>query len=189
MKTQKLIFLVMFFCTAIVSSRGQSGEKVTIQSNVAPGIFILVYKAKQVENVKISILNSKNELIFTESLKLASFSRPYNFNDQGQGDFKIIVEDKEGKTEKKISYTLRKVESVVAVTKIANAKNKYLLAVENKESDQIAVKILGNDKNVVHEEVISVNGKFAVVFNVSETVTNPVFEVAGSDGVWKTFAF
>lgn len=172
-----------------LSCNGQANEKVAIQSNVGPGIVMLIYKTTQVGNVKISILNSKDEVIFTESLKMGSFTRPYNFNDQQQGDFKIVVEDKEGKTEKKFSYSVKKVESSIVVTKIVNAKNKFLLSVENKEPDQINVRILGDDKNVLHEESITVNGKLAVVFNVSETVTHPVFEVAGNSGDWKTFNF
>ena len=108
MKTQKFIALVVLFCMIVLSCFGQSKEKVTIQSDVAPGIFILTYKAKQVENVKVSIFNSKNDLLFTESLKLASFTRPYNFNDQGQGDFKVVVEDKKEKQKRRFRTRSKK---------------------------------------------------------------------------------
>ncbi|HTJ51217.1 MAG TPA: hypothetical protein VL443_17270, partial [Cyclobacteriaceae bacterium] len=77
----------------------------------------------------------------------------------------------------------------IDVSKIANATNKYLLSIENKESDQIQVKIFDQAKNVIHEESITVNGKFAVVYNLNKLKSVPTFEVSGSSGVRKNFNF
>jgi hypothetical protein len=188
MKPVKFIACLILFCALCMTCYGQT-EKVSI-ADYGSGIFKLIYMANEPGTVKVSILNSKDETIFTESLyKVSSFSRPYNFNDQGAGNYKMVVEDKDGKTEKPISYSIKKVESLIDVSKIANASNKYLLSIENKESDQIQVKILDQAKNVIHEESITVNGKFAVVYNLNKLKSVPTFEVSGSSGARKNFNF
>ncbi|HEY3403252.1 MAG TPA: hypothetical protein VGK59_07685 [Ohtaekwangia sp.] len=188
MKLTKIITCVTLLSAAVLTCSGQASEKVTVQ-DLGYGIFKLVYISNAPGSVKVSIANTKGETIFQETIpKTASFARPYNFNDQGTGEYKITVEDKDGKTEKKIAYTIKKVESLVDVFPIANTPNKYLLSVENKESDQIQVKILDTSNNLLHEESINVNGKFSVVYNL-KVKTKPTFEVTGSSGNTKTFTF
>jgi hypothetical protein len=190
MKPTKIIVTLAFFCGSILTCTAQTAEKVTIQSDLGYGIYSLVYKTPVPENVKVLILNDKGDVIFKESLaKTMSFSRPYNFSDQPAGEFTIVVEDKDGKTERKIMYAIKKVGSSVDVSRIANASNKYLLVIDNKEADQIQVKIVDKGKNVVYEESIMVNGRYAVVYNLDKLNTAPTFEVASSDGIWKTFSF
>jgi hypothetical protein len=190
MKPTKFVSLIAFLYLFVLTCAGQAPEKVTVQTDVSSGIFKLTYKAAAPGTVKVSIINSKDETIFTETLtKMAAFVRPYNFNDQGMGNFKILVEDKDGKTEKIVSFSVKKVESAFDVSKIANAQNKYLLSIENKDADQIQVRIVDAEKNVLHEESITVNGKFSVVYNLNKVKASPTFEVAGSNGVWKTFTF
>ena len=188
MKLTKLILCAALLHAAFLTSSGEATEKVSVQ-DLGSGIFKLVYLDTTPGTVKVSIVNSKGSTIFTESLpKTTSFARPYNFNDQGPGDYTIVVDDKDGKTEKKITYVINKVESLVDVFPIANAPNKYLLSVENKESDQIQVKIRDKQNKILHEESINVNGKFSIVYNL-KVKTTPTFEVTGSNGNTKTFTF
>jgi len=192
MKPTKYIACLTFLFTTVMVCRSQNLEKVTVQSDMGSGIFNLVYKTKSTVpgTVQVSILDSNGKTVFTESIiKTLSFARPYNFNDQSTGDFTLVVEDKEGKIEKKITYSIKKVESMIEVSKIANASDKYMLRIVNHDDDQIHVKILDSDKNVLHEESITVNGKYAVVYNLRKFKTSPTFEVSGSNGVLKTFSF
>ncbi len=188
---KSVAYLAIFSASAIVCN-GQTFEKVTVLTDMGSDVFNLIYKTKATTpgTVQVSILNGKGETVFTESIsKTLSFSRPYNFNDQGEGSYKIVVEDKDGKTEKNILYSIKKVDSNIEVEKIANAKNKYLLRISNTDADQIQVRILDRDKNVVHEESITVNGKYAVVFNLNKINSSPTFEISGSSGNVKTFTF
>ncbi|MGC4023572.1 MAG: hypothetical protein QM734_17270 [Cyclobacteriaceae bacterium] len=189
MKILKSSLCIMFLCALISSSYGQAANKVTLM-DVGSGIFKLIYRTTGQDNVKVTLLDNSNHTIFTETLyKTGSFARPYNLNDEDGGDFKIVVEDKDGKTEKNFSYAVNKVESNIDVSKIANAQNKYLLSVENKDADQISVRIYDSEKNLIHEQSIRVNGKFSVVYNLEKVKDRTVFEVAGSNGVAKTFTF
>ncbi|HLZ16986.1 MAG TPA: hypothetical protein VKQ08_08095 [Cyclobacteriaceae bacterium] len=194
MKLQKIVFFSLLLSASVVGV-GQSPEQVTIQTDLGYGIFNVIYKTKATMpgTVHVSILNDLGKVIFTEAIyKTRSFSRPYNFNDIGMGEFKLLVEDSEGKIEKKISFTSpqkKGVESDIQVVKIGNSPNKYILAIANNEPDEIHVKILGADKEVLHDESIAVSGKYSVIFNLTHIKTSPTFEVTGSNGVLKTFEF
>jgi hypothetical protein len=191
MNLSKCIAFVALFTASVVVCSGQNMEKISIQSDMGAGIFNLIYKTKATTpgTVQVTILDSKGATIFNESIyKTLSFSRPYNFNDQATGDYKMVVEDKDGKAEKGLTYAIKKVDSNIEVEKIANAKGKYLLRITNTDADQIHVKIMDEAKNIVHEEYITVNGKYAVVFNLAKVET-PTFEISGSAGNSKTFTF
>jgi hypothetical protein len=162
----------------------------TFISEATTGVYKLVYKTTGAGKVKVSIYDENRDLIFTETLtNVESFIRPYNFSNLSQGDYTIVVEDKTGKTEEKVAYYFKKVESAVEVTKIANEANKYLLSVENKETDLIDVKILDAERNILHEESMTVNGKFSVIYNLTTIKGEITFEVIGSDGLIKTIKY
>jgi len=191
MKTRSS-FTALFFVLAFVQmATGQGSERVTIQYYIGGEIVKVIYKTNTPGAVSVTIMNDKRETIFTESIQnTASFSRPYNLSELKSGKYFIVVVDKEGKTEKELAYAIKKkVESTVDVIKIANATNKFLLSVENKEADQIQVRILDQDKKVIHEELLSVNGKFAIVYNLSRITGTVTFEVGGTNGNWKTFTY
>ena len=191
MKTRSS-FTALFLVLALVqTAAGQGSERVTIQPYIGGEIVKVTYKSNTPGTVSITIMNDKRETIFTESIpNTASFSRPYNLSERRPGKYFIVVQDKEGKTEKEVTFAIKKkVESTVDVIKIANATNKFLLSVENKEADQIQVRILDQDKKVIHEEFLSVNGKFAIVYNLSRITGTVTFEVGGTSGNWKTFTY
>lgn len=185
MKPAKLL-MSMALSLLVIACYAQ-GEKITVES-FSSGIVKLLYKG-QTGSVKVSIVNGQSETIFSESLKGPTFLRPYNLAEIGPGSYKLVIEDKDGKTEKNVSFAIKKVESIVDVSKIGNTKNKYLLSVENKSTDEIQVRVVDSDGNVLHDESITVNGKFAVVYNLDRVKSGLTFQVTGSSGVEKTFSF
>jgi len=190
MKTRSS-FAAFFVLAFMQTATGQGSERVTIQYYIGGDIVKVIYKANTPGTVNVTIMNDRRETIFTESIpNTASFSRPYNLSELRSGKYFVVVEGKEGKTEKELTYAIKKkVESTIDVIKIANATNKFLLSVENKEADQIQVRILDQDKKVIHEELLSVNGKFAIVYNLSRITGTVTFEVGGTSGNWKTFTY
>jgi flagellar hook assembly protein FlgD len=185
----KMLTLVALMMSAVFSYAA-SPIKMSVVSDATTGIYKVVYRSAEAGKVKVSILDANKELVFTETLNnVESFSRPYNFSNLSQGEYTIVVEDKNGKTEEKVSYHFVKVQSTIEVAKIGNEQNKYLLSVENKATDLIHVRILDVTGNVLHEQSMTVNGKFSVVYNLNKVKTAPIFEVSGSDGAMKTVNF
>ncbi|SRR5260221_3461073 len=184
----KFFALIIFMFGALVSNAAPL--KVAVVSDATAGIYKLIYKTSEAGKVKVSIYNVGRELIFTETLlNVESFIRPYNFSNLSQGEYTIVVEDKNGKTEEKVNYFFKKVTSTVEVSKIANEANKYLLSVENKETDLIDVKILDGADNILHQQSMTVNGKFSVIYNLTKVKGEVTFQVTGSNGQTKTIKY
>lgn len=95
----------------------------------------LIYKTAQAGDVKVSILNSKHELVFTESIKTSDgFSRPYNFESLDEGEYSIeVVDSFETRTEKIYNYA-DKIKKSFRITKL-HRQNKYVLSVAGKGND------------------------------------------------------
>ncbi len=186
--TIKFFALILFVAGTFAAQAAPL--KLAVISDATTGVYKLVYRAAEAGKVKVSILNSAQEIIFTETLSsVQSFVRPYNFSNLTQGEYTIVVEDKNGKTEEHVSYYFKKVESNVDVTKIANESRKYLLSVENKETDLIDVKIIDKSNNVLHQQSMTVTGKFSVIYNLTSVQGDVTFEVTGSNGAVKTFNY
>ena len=181
MNLKTAFFTLMMFVSGVVAFGAP--VKMTVVSDATRGIYKVVYKTSEMGKVKVSIFNDVRELVFVETItNVESFVRPYNFNSLPQGEYTIVVEDKNGRTEEKVNYFFKKVESKAEVTKIANEAGKYLVSIENKESDLIEVRIIDAENNVLHDQTMTVNGKFSVIYNLTKVKGEVSFEVIGSNG-------
>jgi len=136
-------------------------------------------------NVKVSIYNSSNVLVFTETINgVTSFKRPYNFSNLSQGEYTIVLEDKNGKQLQNVSYRMNTVNSFIHVSEVANAENKYILNVTNDGTESVYVKILNSDNEVLHEQHLKVTGTFGLVYNLSQVKSSSevTFEITTSNG-------
>jgi len=187
-KSKVLALVIFLFSTAVFANT--TPIKMLVVSDATRGVYKVVYRNAESGKVKVSIYTGSHELVFSETIaNVESFVRPYNFSNLSQGAYTIVVEDKNGKTEEKVSYYFKKVQSIVEVTKIANEANKYLLSVENKDADLIDVKILDAESNILHQQSMTVNGKFSVIYNLTAIKGEITFEVIGSDGLIKTIKY
>lgn len=88
---------------------------ITVKTN-KEGVFAIQYKNTEKGNVRVYILNSKNQEIFSENFQnVSSFTRPYNFTQLAEGEYTIVIEDRNGKQTEKINYTRNKLVSYVHV--------------------------------------------------------------------------
>jgi len=187
-KSKVLALVIFLFSTAVFANT--TPIKMLVVSDATRGVYKVVYRNAESGKVKVSIYTGSHELVFSETIaNVESFVRPYNFSNLSQGAYTIVVEDKNGKTEEKVDYFFKKVESEVEVTKIANESNKYLLSVENRETDLIQVRIIDQNSNLLHEQSMTVNGKFSVIYNLNQVKGAVSFQVTGSNGNVKTIDF
>lgn len=157
-------------------------------------VFNINYKTAESGTVKISIYDNNNQLVFVEVLNnVASFVRPYNFTELSQGEYTIVVANKNGKQAEKVNYSVSKVESVISVSEVANAENKYMLNVTNNGTEEVYVRILNNENILVHEQAVQVTGSFVLIYNLnklkSTTESNVTFEVSTSSGKFEKITF
>jgi len=157
-------------------------------------VYSVHYKAAEIGKVKVSIFNSENKMIFTEVLNnVASFKRPYNFSELAEGEYTIVLADKNGKQVEKVNYLKNKITTLVTVAQVANAEYKYKLNVANNGTEVVSVRIYDNVKGLLYEESMEVTGNHSLIYNLSQVKPAPnaiiIFEVTTSNGKTETAMF
>jgi len=157
-------------------------------------VFKIAYTNAETGTVKVSIYDAANQLMFVEVLNnVASFVRPYNFSELPEGEYTIVVSDKNGKQAEKINYTSNKINSVISVSEIINEANKYILNVTNNGTEEVWVRIFDNENTMIHEQALEVTGNFGLIYNLkhlkSNTNSNVTFEVSTSSGKFERITF
>lgn len=185
-----LAIVCMIMSFAAVAASPASLSVTTSTANV----FNITYKTAETGSVKISIYNTSNELVFSEVLNsVASFVRPYNFSELSEGEYTIVVANKNGKQTEKVNYSANKITSFISISEVANAENKYMLNVKNNGTEAVFVKIYNNEDTLVHEQSLQVTGSFGLIYNLnkvkSASATSVTFEVSTSSGKFEKITF
>lgn len=188
----KLSVLVFAFIVSTASAFADAPTSLTVVP-AASQVYKVYYKTNETGKVKVSIINSRNELVFSEVMSnVASFVRPYNFSELPEGEYTIVLEDKNGKQVEKVNYTMNKIVSFVKVTEVANADNKYMLNIANNGSEVVTVRIFSGNA-LVHTQNIEVTGAFGQVYNLNQikaaTNASITFEVSSSSGKYQSITF
>ncbi len=157
-------------------------------------VFTVYYKTPVAGEVKVSILNRNNVVVFSESLNdLSSFKRPYNFSELQHGEYTIVVEDKNGKREQKVSYESKKITSSIRIAQVSGERNKFMLNVMNNGAESVRVRIYDNAKGLVHEQEMVVSKSFGLVYNLEKVRSSQksviMFEVSTESGKVQTAMF
>lgn len=149
----------------------------------------LFYKADKAGGVKISILNSKQEIVFQESIKTEDgFVRPYNFGSLAEGDYTIEVVDASGKQVEKIHNYAEKSKKNFHIRKIKD-EDKVVLSVSGKGSETISVRVYDALDNIIYNEDKEISGDFAQVYNLKNIKGGVTIEVSGENGETKTLQY
>jgi hypothetical protein len=180
----KITALLFALVSITFSVAAKNPTPFAVVASSKTSVYNIYYTAAEPGKVKVSILNSESQLVFTEVLNnVSSFKRPYNFSQLSEGQYTIVVEDKNGKHVDQVNYTMNKVQSFISVVEAANAENKYVLNVTNNGSEEVLVKIF-NGTTLLHSQSLKVTGNFGLVYNLTkikspETIT---FEVTTGNG-------
>lgn len=190
--SSKLSVLVFAFVVFSASAFADAPTSLTVVPATSQ-VYKVYYKTKEAGKVKVSIINSSNQLVFSEVMSnVASFVRPYNFSELPEGEYTIVLEDKNGKQVEKVNYTMNKIVSFVKVTEVANVDNKYMLNISNNGSEVVTVKIFSGNA-LLHKQDVQVTGSFGLVYNLSQVKSSTnakiTFEVSTSSGKYETIAF
>jgi hypothetical protein len=188
----KITTLLFAFALLSVSAFAEAPASVAVVSAPNTGVYNVYYRTAVAGEVKVSIKNSSNKVVFTEVLSnVASFKRPYNFSQLPHGEYTIVIEDKNGKKVEQVNYTLSKIESNIRVSRVANTTDKYVVNVTSTGAEDVYVKI-SSGSTVLHEQTILVDKSFGLIYNLSQLKSkggNITFEVITESGTSKVAAF
>jgi hypothetical protein len=161
------IAVSVFALLMSVAALADSPAVLSVVSNAST--YTVFYKTSGTGKVKISIVNEANKLVYYEVLNnVASFSRPYNFSQLEEGQYTIILEDKNGRQVEKVNYTQNRINSVVKVTRLQADPNKFLVSLANNGSENVLVRIYNGEQTILHEQTVQVDGAYGMVYNLGQ---------------------
>lgn len=182
MKTKLSFLITLIFCSTMTFATDSPSVSVV---GTAKHIFKLTYKTQVASKVQVTIFNSQGEEVFTETFKdIKNFSRPYNFSSLPEGEYTIEVKDESGRKVEKVNYNQGTVQSLISVTKLTSAPEKYMLTSVTDGDNEITVSILDANDQLLYNETLNVSGNFGVIYNLVQE-GKYTFIVSDKSGVTK----
>lgn len=179
---------IIILCTVAFTSFGAT--KLSVKEAPKANVFNIEYQSTEKGKVEVSILNNKNETIYSEVISnLSSFVRPYNFSSLPEGEYTIAIKDENGTHTQKVNHSFDKVINYTYVGAVPNQENKYWLNIYNNGQETVNVRIINADGIVLFEQSVVVEGNYTVVYDLTKVKKNAAvtFEVTdGNDQIHST---
>ncbi|MBY0435849.1 MAG: hypothetical protein K2U26_17270 [Cyclobacteriaceae bacterium] len=185
MKATSLLTAFVVASTMALAN-GPDGPRVVVINQKNSGTFKVIYEGVKTGDVTMTIRSESGKVVFVETTRnVAGFMRPVNFEGMSAGNYSIEIMDASGKQIQNVAYKNETAVTNVHVSKIAE-EGKYLLAVANDGIEQINVRIFDGANNLVHNENMTINGNFGLVYNLKSVAGVPTFEVTDKTGNIRT---
>ena len=146
----------------------------------------VLYKASELSDVKIYILNEQDQIVYTEKIKNTDgFVRPYNLSNLPQGNYKIKLLDNSGSHVQQIIHSLKPVKQsrITYVARVAGSTDSFILSVPNKGQDDISITIYNAEDAVLYSGQETINGDFAKIYKLKNYTGRVKFVVTDSKGL------
>ena len=190
MKKNLVIAIGVLFSTVVFA--GGINDPVTgmiVVKKSGTATYKLFYKNVETSNVKVSIVDAKNKIVFAENIiNEDGFVRPYNFSELADGDYTLLIEDELGIRKEKIIHHTGKVENLFNVLKFAG-ENKYLVTAPSNEKETVNVKIYNQEGQILYNESATLREAFARVYKLEKISGAVTFEISDSAGLSKVLTF
>src|SRR3990170_1372206 len=193
MKTKSIYLAALFVMGVIVTTFGSDEPRkagLVVVPMKGSETFRVIYKSENTNKVKLNIYNLNSKLIFSEVINESNgFILPLNFKGLAFGEYTLEVIDALGKKIERISYQPSPVSNNIRIAKLSSNEDKFLVSVVNPGTKKITVKIFDTYNNLVHNEIMNVEGNFAQVYSVKNLGGACKFEVSDTTGNVKTVQF
>lgn len=192
MKTTLIAALVVMSAAVSLANAPASESGFAVVPVSGSTVYKVIYKGETETKVKLNVYNSQSVLIFSETLaKGNGFIRPLNFQGLASGEYTIELVGAAGKQTEKINFSpLKSNLKYVHVSRLASEEGKYILSVVSNTETASEVNInIYSEGTLVHKETKTINGEFAMVYNLKAISGNLTFEVTDNAGVASTVHF
>jgi hypothetical protein len=187
MKAKSILLAAMMLISVAALADEPGSPKLVVLSQKESGLFKVIYENPKSGRVKMTILNSKGDALYSESINVTEgFILPVNFTGLTPGEYSIEVTDGTAKQIQKVSYSTGRTQNI-HVARLTKEANKYLLSVASEGA--INVRILDGANNIIHDQNVNVSGPTGLVYNLKSVSGAPTFEVTDSNGVVKTVKY
>jgi hypothetical protein len=185
MKKTFSVLVVLMVVSSVVFARrlDNPGDSPSATVVKIGSTFKLYYKGSQQGDVKVSIRDAGDHILFTETIRKSDgFVRPYNFSNLPEGEYTIQIADKNRSQIEKISYKHEKSETFAHLLKVTGSDAKYLLTVSNKGDGDVTVRIYDGSNKVIYNKKEDVSKDFAKIYNLEGIPGQFTFEVTDAKG-------
>jgi hypothetical protein len=147
----------------------------------------LIYKSELQSDVKVEIYDSRNVIVFTETIKNSDgFARPYNFASLSDGKYTIRVDNGSNWLTETVEYAGGKVEKLAHLTTLNDGR--YLLSVPGSGMQKLSVNIFEESGRLIYHSKQEVSGDFAQVYKLNDVSGALLFEITDGDGLVKSIS-
>ena len=183
MKTKSVLLAALLSASVLAFANEPGSSKVAVVNSKESAIFKVIYAGEAKGTVTLNILDNAGSVVYHEKIKnIENFARPLNFSGMTPGEYTIEIADNTGnKIQRKVSYATKASLNNVRITKTGEA-GKYLFSVANQGPEEVTVKIYNDASELVHDQTVTINGKYGVVYNLKEISGEPTFTVTDKTG-------
>jgi len=185
MKTKAVIAALILMIGVAQAKASDNGPSVTISHQDGSDIFLVNYRAGQAGNVKMTVRDQQGRELITKSIRdVRAFSLPVNLEDVDAGVYDIEIDNGTEKQTQILDYSNQSPATYTHVTALGG--NRYLLSVEHAGSEKIYIRIVDGTGETEFEQEQSINGSFAIVYDLRNVDGSPTFEVSDTSGRSRT---
>jgi len=182
MKTKVVIAALILMIGVGQTKAAEQAPSLTISHQDGSSIFLVNYRGSQKGDVKLSIRDNLGRVLIAESIKgVKAFSLPVNLEDIDAGVYKIEVDDGKDKQVQTLDYSYPGPATYTHVSSLGGKR--YLLSFAHKGSEKISIRILDDAGSLVFEQAQLIDGGFARIYNLKNSVGSPSFEVNDDSGL------
>ena len=182
-------FGVLIMISSVMLAGGTENPSTTsntaiVKTNDGVRVF---YKSEKVTKVKVTIYNQNDKKVFSEEVKSRlGFSRPYNLTSMPQGDYRVVLEDENGTSEKIISNVKESAKVMAAVINARKNYNRCLVTLYSNRESEVTIRILDANANELSVANYTVNGQSSKLFNLANFKGAVSVEVSDTNGIIKS---
>jgi hypothetical protein len=179
-----LLAITSFSFAATKSPKALAGIAVLRNSATS---YKLIYKSELRSDVKVQIYDSRNGIVFEETIKNSDgFARPYNFESLADGKYTIRVDNGSNWLTETVQYRAGKVEKLAHLTTLRDGR--YLLSVPGSGAQKLSVSIFDESGKQIYYSKQAVHGDFAQVYKLNDVTGTLLFEIIDEAGLVKNIS-
>jgi flagellar hook assembly protein FlgD len=189
MKKLVVMFGVLMIISRVAFAGGVNTPKATSTSVSMKGEIVKIFYRSENSNksdkVKVTIYDASSKAVFTEEIKRKStFIRPYNLENLPYGEYTIVLEDKNGRTEEKVMFAKESVDVRASIIHKKESR-KAMVTVFSSGETEVTYSVLDINNNVLYSKSEKVNGQAAKYFNLEKVKGAVTVQVSDSQGLLK----
>lgn len=185
-KTILVVMACIMFTSLSFASNYAGPANVSINKN---GKLVEVsYKSDLKSDVTVSIYNSRNKKVFTETLyNMDAFKRPYNLSSLPEDNYTVKVTDRSGNEIQSVMHTVAKPETHYRLIPLQGDEGKYILSAASKTRGELNINIYDVHQRNIYSANANIEKEYAMLLNMTKHKGKFTVEVSDKEGASKIF--